>query len=474
VKWAKRDGFLAEDFDIVILIPLRSVQQKPIEDVMMEHIGEETYRQVKKSAGSRCLVILEGLDELAAERRESDPFLVRVVKECTLLEEATIIITSRPHACKKLTADRRIEVIGFGKNEIQKFAEKSFSNDIKCIEEFLEQLKEYPHLESLSYVPMNLVMIIDIFECNARRLPSTITQLYQLFIVMILERQFSKEIEKQQLCLVVIAAAKVVSPNCIEDKMCKILPGIPEEALKTLLSLSRLAYCGFFDWYCDWEEGWYIWRDPKIIFTLKDLQECGIEVTAEWDGYGLLKATHAHQLPTDTIMYNFSHLTIQEFLCAIYISILSKEEQLHLFDEYFLDYCNVFIFLCGVTGLNSHEILQYVSLNFKHHSLTLAKCLYESQHTCPPQPAKPITMNMSLERLLPYDLLCVSHVLSYYPVSELYMAECYIEDKGAEWFGNYQHTTGQQLKILDIKDNNLSVDGLVQILKVVNPSECYS
>jgi len=42
VKWVKRDGFLAEDFDIVILIPLRSVQQRSIEEEMMEHIGEET------------------------------------------------------------------------------------------------------------------------------------------------------------------------------------------------------------------------------------------------------------------------------------------------------------------------------------------------------------------------------------------------------------------------------------------------
>jgi len=137
----------AEDFDIVILIPLRSVQQRLIEEVMVEHIGEEMYELVKKSAGSRCLVIMEGFDEMAAEHRESDPFLARVVKECTLLEEATIVITSRPHACENLDAGRRVEVIGF--------VEKSFPGDPKCVEEFLQQLKEYPHLQSLSYVPMH-------------------------------------------------------------------------------------------------------------------------------------------------------------------------------------------------------------------------------------------------------------------------------------------------------------------------------
>ena len=42
MKWAKRDGFLAEDYDIVILIPLRSVQQRSIEEVMMPGIMEHT------------------------------------------------------------------------------------------------------------------------------------------------------------------------------------------------------------------------------------------------------------------------------------------------------------------------------------------------------------------------------------------------------------------------------------------------
>jgi len=313
VKWAKRDGFLAEDFDIVILIPLRSVQQRSIEEVMMEHIGEETYKQVKKSAGSRCLVILEGLDEMAAERRESDPFLVRVIKKpCTLFEEAIIMITSRPHACEKLDADRRVEVVGFGKDEIQIFVGKNLSNDLKLVEEFSQQLKEYPHLESLSYVPMNLVMIVDIFECSEKKLPSTITQLYRLFIVMKLQRQFRKENERKQVCSTVAAA------NSVEEKLCKVLTGVPKEAVGTLLLLCKLSYYGFFNWYCDSR-----WRkDPKIIFTVADLKECGIEVTAEWDGYGLLKATHTHQLPTDTIIYTLNHPGV--FVCCLYFNVITR------------------------------------------------------------------------------------------------------------------------------------------------------
>ena len=131
VRWA-RDGFLAEDFDAMILIPLRSVQQRSLEEVIVKHIGEENYQQMKKSAGSRCLIILEGFDELAIDRRQSDPFLLRLIKECTFFEEATILITSRPHACEEINAGRRVEVVGFGNDEIKEFVEKSFPKISVC------------------------------------------------------------------------------------------------------------------------------------------------------------------------------------------------------------------------------------------------------------------------------------------------------------------------------------------------------
>ena len=85
---------MTEIFDAVILIPLKSVQQKSLEEVMMEHVGEENYQKLRKSTGSRCLIILEGLDEMAVDRQQNDEFFVRLVKEHTFLEDAVILITS--------------------------------------------------------------------------------------------------------------------------------------------------------------------------------------------------------------------------------------------------------------------------------------------------------------------------------------------------------------------------------------------
>ena len=82
MQWAK-DGFLADEFDAVILIPLRSVQERSLEAVIMQHVGEADYPKLKESAGNRCLLILEGLDEMAIDHRKNDEYLKRLIEENT-------------------------------------------------------------------------------------------------------------------------------------------------------------------------------------------------------------------------------------------------------------------------------------------------------------------------------------------------------------------------------------------------------
>ena len=475
LKWAK-DKFLTEDFDAVILIPLRTVQQRSLEEVLIEHVGEENYQQLKNSAGTRCLIILEGFDEMAIDRRKSDPFLMRLIKECTVMEEAVVIITSRPHACEDLDAGRRIEIVGFGKDEIREFVEKSFLNDNQSIE-FLQQLDEYPHLHSLCYVPMNLVMIVDIFYCSKNKLPSTLTELYQVFIVMTLQRQ----VKKKPLC----SNPKVTVADSVREALCRILIGIPKEMVEVILLLSRLAYHGLFDWYGDHSENRFMYfglrkcKDPKIIFTESDLVQCNIQVTPEFDGFGLLKATHTHQLPMDTTTYNFAHLTIQEFLCAVHISLLSQQEQLHLLKENFHEYPNMFTFFCSLTRLASSEIFQFVYsklIEGGRDVITAARCINESEqlqhHSV--QLLSPITLDLTKNTLLPYDCHCISRVLSCYPVSHLMMNGCKIGNKGVKLLVRcypFQGTGNQPLEELTLLDNQLTIEGMEDVVKLVRKGE---
>ena len=476
IRW-ERDGFLAEDFDAVVLIPLRSVQQRSLEEVIVEHIGEENYQQMKKSAGSRCLIILEGFDELAIDRRQSDPFLLRLIKECTVLEEATILITSRPHACEGIDAGRRVEVAGFGKDEIKYFVEQSFPNNAQSVEEFVRQLDEYPQLHSLCYIPMNLVMIVDIFQCSENELPSTLTGLYQVFIVLTLKRQIKKEnaAKKPAVCSPVTAT----DSTSVEERLCVMLRGIPKQTIGTVLRLCKLAYQGFF-----WrkENDCKKWKEPKIIFTESDLVDCDIEVTSDFDGFGLLIVTNTHQLLTDINTYNFNHLTIQEYLCAVYISLQSEQEQLHLLRTHFREYPNVFTFICGLTGVASSEMFCFIYSNLTSPGsflggdlivITAMRCINESkQKSGPHQSFSPLTLDMTFNTLLPYDCLCLSNVLSCYPVSQLKMMDCNIGNKGAELLVKHcPNKNSQLLEELDLSGNHLTSEGIEHVMKIVRTSE---
>ena len=472
-RWAK-DGFLAEDFDAVILIPLRSLQQRSLKHVIIKQIGEENYQLLEKSAGRRCLIILEGLDEMSVNHQKNDPFLTSLVKECNELQEARIIITARPHACEDIAAGRRVEVVGFGNNEIREFVEHSFPNDIQSSEDFLRQLDEYPQLHSLCYIPLNLVILVDVFNCSQKKLPSTLTELYQVFIVMTMKRQVKKE-KKPVSSTVTVAAA---------DHVEKMLRGIPKETVGIVLCLCRLAYRGFFDWYCcikDEDGSGIEWKDPKIIFTESDLTQCDIKVTSNFDGFGLLKVTETHQLFTDINTYNFNHLTIQEFLCAVHISlVLLQQEQLCLLRKHFHDYPNVFTFVCGLTGLASSKMFHFICTKLtlygpNHNVITAMRCINESkQSSTAHQLVSPLALDMSGYSLLPYDCLCVSNILSCYPVIELDIEGCNIGNKEAEMFMKHytnKTITCQLLEKLNLSDNELTSEGMEHMMNFVKTSK---
>ena len=482
LRWA-RDGFLSDDFDVVALIPLRCVRQRSLKEVMIEFMRKEVFEQMDSIAGSRFLIILEGLDEMTIDHQNNDPFFISLIKDCTVLEEATVMITSRPHACSNLNADRQVEVIGFGAEQIQEFIKWSFPKDKHSVSELLRQLNDYLHIKSLCYVPINLVMITDIFQSSEnKKLPSTITELYRLFLVMILQREDKKRVS---------SGASLSAAN--RESLKTMLPGIPISAIGTVFLLCRLAFCGFFDWYTDKSEKYRYCveksrKDPKIIFTMADLTQCGIKVTSEFDGFSLLKATHLHEVPTDTSSYNFSHLTIQEFLASLYIMLLPQQEQISLMKDHFHNYPNVFTFLCGLTRLECNEMYQIVysklmqkfvlffnpifnELRSNPDVIPATRCLYESQSTS--QSTVPFTFNMSNHQLTLYDCYCASHVISHYPVLEVNMWLCDMDDTGVAVLGKQcsDSRSSQIMEELNFERNDLTAVGMVDVMKMVKTSE---
>ena len=281
------------------------------------------------------------------------------------------------------------------------------------------------------------------------------------------------------------SSVAVRAADSVEETLCVMLRGIPKETVGIVLCLSRLAYRGFFDWYCNRidEYGWDKWKEPKIIFTESDLIQCDIEVTSDFDGFGLLKATQIHQLPTDINTYSFNHLTIQEYFCAVYISLQSQQEQLHLLREHFHEYPNVFTYVCGLTEFEMFQFI-YFKLTSPGDSwggdpdvIIAMRCINESkQNSGPHQSVLPFTLDMTGDTPLPYDCLCLSNVLSCYPVSELLMYDCHIGNKGAELLVkhySYKNTSSQLLEELDLSYNDLTSEGIEYVMKILRTSELH-
>ncbi|XP_065908363.1 NACHT, LRR and PYD domains-containing protein 3-like isoform X3 [Dysidea avara] len=474
VRWA-RDGFLTDNFKVVILILLRTVQQRPLEEVIIEHIGEEAYQLLKKSKGSKCLIILDGLDEVSVGHVRNDPFLTRLIG-FTVLVKATILITSRPHACQELVTNRTIEVVGFGEDQIKEFVTKMFSDDVQSVETFLQQLDNYSHIYDLCYVPMSLVMVTQIFQYRQKSLPSTLTELYKLFIVMILCREKKKSIEKK-----VISPAKATTA---EEKLHNILPDLPKEMTEMLLLLCKLAYHSFFDWCLVREESHrrkvQVVKEPKIIFTEEDLVGSGIELTKEFDGQGLLQVATIYQLTRDSVTYNFVHLTVQEFLCALYICVaLSQEEQYHILQKNFNILPNIATLLCGLTGLKSQENLKFILSQLSSgsdeiganndHVVVAVRCLCENEHL-PFEGIPPLKLILYRTTLYPHDIRCVSHTICHYPIVVLNMWLCDIGYKGVSRLAQCCEKKAIHLQELYLGWNNLTSAGVIHLVKIMRSS----
>ena len=458
------------------MLLLRSIQQQSTEQVFEELIGKEAFQELKRSHGKECLIILEGLDEVTIKRQLSDTFLSELI-DSKLFQYSTIVVTSRPHACQEIMkkANKIIEILGFGDKEMKEFVQDSFEQDsIQSGEVFLQQLDEHPQLYSLCHVPISLAMIIDIFK-ETKGLPSTLTELYYQFIIMMLVRDSEKSQEKSQVSLTVPMNQE------IEDILHQALLGAQTDKLGNIYLLSKLAFHGFFDVIEDDQIAKQIKkRDPKIIFIQNDLTQCGIVNIDNYDGHSLLKMEAIHHFTGGQITFNFIHLTVQEFLCAVYMLTLSQEEQHHLLKEYFDDYPNIMTLYCGLTRSDFHQVV-YSKLTSsdgpsRYSAVTALKCMYENKRNAATHKSvTPFKLTLRGETLLPYDTLCLSYVCCHYPVIQLNIGVCRIGDKGVEtlakWCLNKNGST--KLQELNLERNDLTSEGMKHVMKIVTSEPHY-
>ena len=429
-EWAKGKFDM---YDIVLFVPLRRYQsrvrtrtasQKHPEDLRLVDLltiylplekARLAAEDIENHGGKNVLLIFEGWDELSPDSRHEYTFFTDVISKSSMIPQVSVLVTSRHVASNQLREDyrfeRHIEIIGFNSKQIQNFISVYVPERKDLVR---SHLRRFPNLRALCHIPLTLRIICQIME-KARDLPSTLTAIYDLYIRNVLLSSFKKQRNR--------ALNQI---TCISD-----LSKLPEEAMLVVKSLTKLAFLGF--------------REEQTVFHCSDLKEVGLCPEGTFDGYGLLSTLFSHVVCGYEVLYQFGHLTIQEYLCAKYIESLDYDEQISLLEQHRLEprFQVVWKFFAGITKLEKEEVCKAVLSTTKRGNnrdeLFLFHCLYEANnpHICQVAARECLKHEARLNNrpLNTTDCLCLSYVIAQAGGEwELKLQGCNMGAEGLEVF----------------------------------------
>ena len=330
--WA--DGELLEEYDAVILLPLRDPEIQAANNIgdllLIENKNEREvlYNEITASGGDKVCFIFEGYDELPEQLRKTPVFAKLKEK----LPKCTLMYTSRPEACNQLrnVSSQRIEIRGFKEEQVDEYIGNAFEDVKNGKEKALKltaQVKSNPSIRSILYIPINVAIICHLFLLTLT-LPNTLTQLYTLLCINLILRHINKD-----------SSGEV---NFLES-LYELPVGISEEFSKLCL----IAYRGR--------------EDDRIIFSSREIRKYGIDDN-KLSGLGLLLIAPSTLVYGREKSYNFLHLIVQELCAAFYISKLPDKEQYECFKKYqFYDsFQMIWRMYSGITSLKNKDIFHHM------------------------------------------------------------------------------------------------------------------
>ena len=231
---------------------------------------------------AHVVIICDGLDE-GYEDQQSFLWSLLHGKCVGVPTKLRVVVTSRPcmAACWMSESGRYqgVEVVGFTREDVATFAHRYFGEEM--VEMLLTQLDKLPFLTGLMHAPLFCLLICDLFKVG-QELPSRRTDIFEKIVTAILQR-YAK-------------AHSIKVPF-------KYVAHAPANLRALIMSLGKLAFNGL--------------QEEQMYFTDVEMEEAGVSTEALQFGL-LIRCESTEFWKRDE--YSFSHLTMQEFLAALYAS----------------------------------------------------------------------------------------------------------------------------------------------------------
>ena len=307
-----------------------------LEDFIFTSIeDEDTVKEIAQfitaHKGRGTLFVFDGFDELSNEMQKKS--IIRSILDGCLAPQSSFVVTTRPISAESLYhyVDRRVEISGFGEEEVKKYVTEYFaSSNPSAGEKLLSTLSLRPHIERLCYVPLLLLMVCYIvsLDGDSAELPRTLHQLFEYLIILTLNHNLERAGRKER-------------AGSLQD-VSRLCPSFDK--------LTQLALDG-------------ILKDTIIFFDLDFEVDCAF--------LGLFNCiTARNRFGIVSHSWHFLHRTVQEFMAALAVAKKTPEEQVTFWKQhltlkynnggYFVltqdRYHTMFLFYSGLTGLSTPGI----------------------------------------------------------------------------------------------------------------------
>ncbi|XP_073804270.1 NACHT, LRR and PYD domains-containing protein 3-like isoform X2 [Danio rerio] len=319
LDWA--EGKENQDISFIFPLPFREMnlkekERQSLKDLITQFFPETKGLNLTRSTRFKVLFILDGLDECRLPLNFADNETCRDVSSAVsldvlltnlikgnLLPSALIWITSRPAAASKIPADcidRLTEIRGFNDAQKEEYFRKRLT-DPNQARELIDHIKQSKSLFIMCHIPVfcwiSATVLQNILKLKHRahaetlqESPKTLTQMYTHFL----------RFQIQQ------SRRKYDGENTADVSWDP----------KLILSLGKLAFQQL--------------ERHNVIFYESDLKDCGIDVYKASVYSGM--CTQIFKEETGIIlgtMYCFLHLSIQEFIAALYQHLTLDNKKKH-------------------------------------------------------------------------------------------------------------------------------------------------